>query len=145
MAIEQPCLNPIKNQPMLRVKPMGNTKKNCRWSPYLWWHHRLPAGSKTFTNALHDAFFWSDELPHEERHRGAPKRHGHFHWLTEIGVMFFFLNPTLIVQVEDFIRHSPVTFSGVSLRMFLFRSLKITRVTAKMIQHRRQPLIKHVL
>ena len=59
-------------------------------SPYLWWHQRrLPAGSKTFTNALHDAFFWSDELPHEERHRGAPKRHGHFHWLTEIGVMFF--------------------------------------------------------
>jgi len=23
-------------------------------------------GSKTFTNALHDAFFWSDELPHED-------------------------------------------------------------------------------
>eukprot|EP00435_Cladocopium_sp_Y103_P011920 s3786_g3.t1 len=30
-------------------------------------------GSKTFTNALNDAFFWSDELPHEERHRAMAR------------------------------------------------------------------------
>ena len=27
---------------------------------------RPKQGSKTFTNALHDAFFWSDELPVQE-------------------------------------------------------------------------------
>ena len=61
------CLLPFRcctSAPTFRFQPKHPSPIACRV------HHVYGGrGSKTFTNALHDAFFWSDELPHEDWER----------------------------------------------------------------------------